>query len=64
MVHSALRFNPRKRNVLGIASPAPSGHRYLQNGRSMNSDRPSNVATNRGNGQVRLNRATILENKE
>ncbi len=41
--HSALRFSPKLRKVDGIASPAPRGQRYLQNGRSESIDHASSV---------------------
>lgn len=54
LLQSALRLRPNQRKVLGMASEAPSGHTYLQYGRSMKIDRPKITVTNVTYGQLRL----------
>ena len=56
--HSALRFRPNKRNLPGIASPAPSGQIYLQYGRSLKKDQPRMAPMNNQNGHVRFHTPT------
>src|SRR5512134_1548209 len=58
VLHSALRRSPNQRNVDGIASAAPSGHRYLQNGRSTKIEMPSSAAANSVYGHERWNQPT------
>src|SRR6185295_6404467 len=55
LLHSCLRRRPNQRKVDGIASDAPSGHRYLQNGRSTKIDMPRMPPANSVYGQERWN---------
>ena len=46
LLQSGLRLRPNQRNVLGMASEAPSGQMYLQYGRSVKMASPRMVSTN------------------
>src|SRR4030065_1926360 len=58
VVHSCLRLSPKKRNVDGMASAAPRGQRYLQNGRSMNAAATNNTTQYSENGPERFHTPT------
>src|SRR5689334_17297499 len=58
VAHSALRLSPKLRNVDGMARPAPSGHRYLQNGRSESIAHVRSVAKNSAYGHERFHTPT------
>ena len=45
LLQSGLRLRPNQRNVLGMASEAPSGQMYLQYGRSVKMASPRMVST-------------------
>src|SRR5690242_14656439 len=56
--HSFLRLSPHQRKVDGTARLAPSGHRYLQNGRSTNSAAPRSSPQNVTKGHDRFHTPT------
>ena len=58
VVHSSLRFNPHQRKVEGMASAAPSGHRYLQKKRSTNRPATNKATQKSTNGQLRFHTPT------
>src|SRR5512139_3989994 len=56
--HSFLRLRPHQRKVEGTARAAPSGHRYLQNGRSKKTEPTSRTDQKATKGQVRFHTPT------
>ena len=56
--HSFLRLRPHQRKVEGTARAAPSGHRYLQNGRSKKAEATIKTAQKVKKGQVRFHAPT------